>query len=208
MDVEAGYVHQPNAIGGDEADRVIRSMQLKFTQRGNNFLGLINQFATDLERDSSELCQSIDDSHDRVIEIGVVLKVEDKIEAIESACNKLRANLARSNHRFKRKVIALNQAMEAAKDMNLEDRQRHLEKNRAIAAEQKNKRAKESGPFIGCAPNVILMEDGRGAVAFDDREELVITNVIAPKVRPPITITETIDGVSRVALDESSESTS
>ena len=55
MDVETGYVHQPNAIGGDKADRVIKSMQLKYEQRGNNLINLVNQFATDLERDSSEL---------------------------------------------------------------------------------------------------------------------------------------------------------
>ena len=61
MDVDAGYVHQANAIGGDIADRVIKSMQLKYEQRGNNMINLVNQFATDLERDSSELCESIDD---------------------------------------------------------------------------------------------------------------------------------------------------
>ena len=105
-------------------------MQLKLIQRGNNLLGLVNQFATDLERDSSELCHSIGDSHDRVIEVGEVLEIKDKIDASERACNSVRANLARSNHRFKRKVTALNQAKESVKDMGYEERQRHLEQNR------------------------------------------------------------------------------
>ena len=82
MDAEAGYVYQPVAICGDHADRAIKSMQMKFVQRGNNLLGLVHQFATDLERDSSELCHSIDDSHDRVIEIGEVLEVKEKIDLI------------------------------------------------------------------------------------------------------------------------------
>ena len=136
MDVETGYVHQPNAIGGDKADRVIKSMQLKYEQRGNNLINLVNQFATDLERDSSELCESIDDSHNQVIEIGDVIDVKEKIDSIENACNRVRVNLARSNQRLKRKTSALGKAMESAKDMTQDDRQRHLEQNRDLAALQ------------------------------------------------------------------------
>ena len=203
MDVEAGYVHQPSAIGGDKADRVIRSMQLKFEQRGNNLINLVNQFATDLERDSSELCESIDDSHNQVIEIGDVINVKEKIDSIENACNRVRVNLARSNHRFKRKTTALGKAMESVKDMSQEDRQRHLEQNRDLAADQKAKRAKESGPGLGNAPHVIQAEDGRGAVVFDDREETFIAKKIQKfidvKGRQPATITTTVDGVSPIA---------
>ena len=91
-------IHMTAALSGDHADRVIENMQLKFIQHGDNLLGLVNQFATDLERDSSELRHSIDESHNRVIEIGDVLEVKDKIDAIERDCNSVLANLARSNH--------------------------------------------------------------------------------------------------------------
>ena len=212
MDVDAGHVHQANAIGGDKADRVIRSMQLKYEQRGNNLINLVNQFATDLERDSSELCESIDDSHNQVIEIGAVIDLKDKIDSIERACNRVRVNLARSNQRLKRKTIAMGKDMESVKDMTQVDRQRHLEQNRDLAVDQKTKRAKESRDGLGNAPHVIQAEDGHGAVVFDDRKdkaiEKKIQKFIEVKGRQPATITTQVDGVSQVALDETSESSS
>ena len=214
MDVEAGYVHQPSAIDGDKAGRVIKSMQVKFGQRGDNLLGLVNQFTTDLERDSSELCQSIDDSHDRVFEVGDVIEVNEKLDAIVRACDRVRVNLARSNQRFKRKTSALEQAKESLKDMSQEDRQSHLEKNRDLATEQKNKRVKESESCLGNAPHVIHMEDGRGSVVFDDRGgvssviDKKIEKFIAKRGRQPATITQTVQGVTNVAIDESSVSLS
>ena len=201
----SGYTYQPVAITGQNAELAIKSMQAKFIQRGNNLLGLVHQFATDYDRDAQEVCHSLDDSHNRAIEIGDTIEAVQKVDAIEHACNELRATVARGNQRLKRKVKDLEEAKLSARAMDATERGLHFDHNRDVAEEQKQKRARESSPNRGAGPNVILMADGRGAVAFDARAKVIEHVAPDPAIIEAAISDHRPAGVTRVTVDESSD---